>query len=156
MFVSIIELIDRQKEGLIFGRYDLSLKLSPHIFPITNIGYNKSGSLLVTGSHDRTAKVINTQTGQTLFTLVGHSNVVFVAMFNSPFNDRILTGSLDKTLKIWDSSTGSLLRTYICPSEVLCVSVHQKKANLVCCGCLTGECIVWDIIDNKEVACLKV
>ena len=150
------ELVDRQKEGLIFTHYDLSLKLKPHLFPVTNGGFNKAGSLLVTGSHDRTAKVISTLTGRVQFTLSGHDNVVFVAMFNNPFRDKILTGSLDRTFRVWDVSDGSLLRTYVCPSEVLCISPHTKNPHLVAVGCNTGECIIWDIVDNKEIASLTV
>ena len=134
----------------------MHLKDKSHIFPVTNASFNKTGSLLVIGSHDRTAKVIDTQTGSIKFKLSEHKNVVFTAVFNTPFNDKIITGSFDKTMRVWDAENGNLLRTYICPSEVLSLGINQKNANLVACGCYAGECIVWDIIENREVASLLV
>lgn len=77
--------------------------------PLTNCCFNKNGDRFITGSYDRTCKVWDTMTGEELFSLEGHKNVVYCMAFNNPFGDRIVTGSFDKTAKIWDSKNGKLL-----------------------------------------------
>ena len=54
----------------------------------------------ITGSYDRTCKIWNTHTGEEMFTLEGHKNVVYSLSFNNPFGDRVATGSFDKTAKV--------------------------------------------------------
>jgi WD40 repeat protein len=54
----------------------------------------------ITGSYDRTCKIWDTHTGEELFTLEGHKNVVYSLSFNNPFGDRVATGSFDKTAKV--------------------------------------------------------
>lgn len=39
----------------------------------------------ITASYDRTCKVWDTQSGQELFTLEGHRNVVYSIAFNNPY-----------------------------------------------------------------------
>jgi dynein assembly factor with WDR repeat domains 1 len=55
--------------------------------------------------------VWNTYTGEDLFTLEGHKNVVYAIAFNNPYGDKIVTGSFDKTCKLWDAYTGQLYYT---------------------------------------------
>lgn len=53
----------------------------------------------------------NTYTGEDLFTLEGHKNVVYAIAFNNPYGDKIVTGSFDKTCKLWDAYTGQMYYT---------------------------------------------
>ena len=54
----------------------------------------------ITGSYDRTCKIWNTHTGEEMFSLEGHKNVVYCLSFNNPFGDMVATGSFDKTAKV--------------------------------------------------------
>lgn len=56
-------------------------------------------------------QVWNTHTGEDMFTLEGHKNVVYAIAFNNPWGDKIVTGSFDKTCKLWDAYTGQLYYT---------------------------------------------
>jgi hypothetical protein len=60
--------------------YSLRQMLKSHVLPLTNIGLDKSGRKFVSGSYDRSAKIWDTATGETLHTLEGHKNVVCVAL----------------------------------------------------------------------------
>ena len=74
--------------------------LQAHILPLTNCGFNKSGSRFITGSYDRTCRVWDTEQGTEVLKLEGHKNVVYAISFNNPFGDKIATGSFDKTCKV--------------------------------------------------------
>ena len=59
------------------------------------MGLNKSATLFVTGSYDRTCKVWDTASGTEVLSLDGadgHKNVVYAVAFNNPFGDKIATG----------------------------------------------------------------
>lgn len=55
----------------------------------------------ITGSYDRTCKIWDTHSGEELFSLEGHKNVVYCLAFNNPFGDMVATGSFDKTAKVF-------------------------------------------------------
>ena len=81
--------------------------MKTHLLPLTNCAFNKNGDRLIlysfrfiTGSYDRTCKIWDTHSGEELFTLEGHKNVVYSLSFNNPFGDRVATGSFDKTAKV--------------------------------------------------------
>jgi len=64
----------------------------------------QNGKRIVSGSHDKTLKVLDAQTGQETLTLKGHSSDVKSVSF-SPDGKRIVSGSGDETLKVWDISS---------------------------------------------------
>jgi WD40 repeat protein len=61
-------------------------------------------------------KVWEVTTGKEVFTLRGHSMMVFSVAF-SPDGRRIVSGSFDGTVKLWDAATGE---------EVLTLRGHQS------------------------------
>lgn len=81
------------------------------MLPLTNCYFNKYGTKFITGSYDNTCKVFDTNTGEELLSLEGHSNVVYSMSFNNPFGDKIVTGSFDKEARIWDANEGTLYHT---------------------------------------------
>lgn len=84
-----------------FCQYELYSVIEAHVLPLTNCCFNKNGSLFITGSYDRTCKVFNAITGEELFSLEGHENVVYAVAFNNPIGNRIMTGSFDKTCRLY-------------------------------------------------------
>ncbi|PNW83772.1 hypothetical protein CHLRE_04g216902v5 [Chlamydomonas reinhardtii] len=79
----IHRLIDKMLEQQ-HHSFTLFKVLRAHILPLTNCAFNKSGDRFITGSYDRTCKVWNTFTGEEVFTLEGHKNVVRVVPPSSP------------------------------------------------------------------------
>src|SRR3990170_1404202 len=77
---------------------------------VYSASFSPDGRRIVTASHDRTAKIWDTATGQLIRTLQGHRNVVCAASF-SPDGQRVVTASRDGTAKIWDVATGQLIHT---------------------------------------------
>ena len=67
------------------------------------------GAAILTWSRDKTARLWDASSGQTLLTLT-HQNAVTGAVFNRD-ESRILTWSRDKTARLWDASSGQTLLT---------------------------------------------
>ncbi|MEE0961644.1 MAG: hypothetical protein U0L54_03740, partial [Bacteroidales bacterium] len=51
--------------------------LEGHSFYVTSVAYSPDGTKIISGSHDKTIKIWNANTGQCLQTLKGHSDIVY-------------------------------------------------------------------------------
>ncbi|XP_062852856.1 angio-associated migratory cell protein [Trichomycterus rosablanca] len=133
-----------------------------HQGPLTSMECNKDGSLVLTGSVDGQAKLINTSTGKVLgsFSIensekknaaeeqdsisvesVGFCNVLPL----------IAVAYLDGTLAIYDLSTQSL--RHRCKHEVGIVHLQWEEASAVVATCnLGGVVTLWDARSGNMVA----
>ncbi len=72
-------------------------------------GLSPDGKYLATGSWDKTAKITDSVTGQTIRTINHEGRVSSVAF--SPDGKYLATGSWDRTAKVTDIETGQIIRT---------------------------------------------
>ncbi|NEP27000.1 TIR domain-containing protein, partial [Moorena sp. SIO3I6] len=79
-----------------------------HEKAVTSAVFSPDGSIILTASKDRTAKLWDLK-GEQITTLAGHSARVNSAVF-SPDGNTIVTTSQDKTAKLWDKE-GKLINT---------------------------------------------
>ena len=68
---------------------------------ILSIAFNNEGTLLASGSADRTIKLWNVESRTEVATLEGHSDYVNSVAFNSE-GTLLASGSDDKTIKLWN------------------------------------------------------
>ena len=140
-------------------KFKCSRVLKAHVLPLTNVAFNKSGSLCLTGSYDRTAKIWKVDqddSDQKPITLEGHKNVVYTVSFNNPFGDKVATGSFDRLAKIWSTETGECLQTLKGHSaEVVTLgfnsSPHQDN-KLLATGSMDCRCGLWKIEDGSDMS----
>ena len=71
-----------------------------HIGVVNAVAWSPDGTQIVTGSTDKTARVWDVATGQTVAILEGHTDVVNAVAW-SPASKQVLTGSQDGTARIW-------------------------------------------------------
>jgi WD40 repeat protein/serine/threonine protein kinase len=93
----------RQAMGGIFTLYG-------HTNGVLSVAFSPDGTRIVTGSHDKTAKVWDARTGTLLLELKGHTASVYGVAF-SPDGTRIVTGGGEwnhsGVAKVWDARTGT-------------------------------------------------
>lgn len=65
-------------------KFYLHTRLETHILPLTNVAFDRSGEHCLTGSYDRTCRIINTHQGTEEHVLGDHDNVVFSVAYNFP------------------------------------------------------------------------
>ena len=115
----------------------------------TNIKLSPDGKLLIIGKKDSIAKVLNFQTGKTIFNLKGHAGAVLCFDF-SPDGKIIATGSSDKTVKLWNSTNGKLIKTLKGHWEmVFSVHFNEKGDKLLSSG-WDGDAYIWDIKTGEK------
>ncbi len=72
---------------------------------------------IITAGSDKTARIVDQQTGGIIKTLNGHTGDVTSVDISSD-GRTIVTGSLDKTIKIWDAESGALKKTIMFDNAV--------------------------------------
>ena len=102
-------------------RINAKQTLVGHTGSVNSVAFSCDDKLIVTGSHDHSAKVWDSETGQQLLALQGHTDSVTCVAI-SPNGQRIVTGSEDKTAKVWDAQTGR---------ELLTLTEHHDRVKTV-------------------------
>ena len=65
-----------------------------------SVAFNKTGTILASGSKDKTVKLWNVESETDIATLTGHSDYVNSVAFNSS-GTILASGSWDRTINLW-------------------------------------------------------
>ena len=79
--------------------------LTGHTNVVSSLAFSLDGTLLVSGSKDKTVKLWDMQTGGAVKTFDGHASAVSSVSI-SPDRAVITSGSQDGTIRLWDVRTG--------------------------------------------------
>ncbi|MBK9386066.1 MAG: WD40 repeat domain-containing protein [Planctomycetes bacterium] len=120
---------------------------------VSSLAFTQDGKFLISGSHDRTARVWKVSTGEVLHVLKGHSDQV-AAVAAAGKVGRIATGSADGTIRLWDLSTGKQLHSFRMSgpqlNDVRCICMTDD-ASLVLGANMSGLLCAWETSSKKSV-----
>ena len=86
--------------------------IDAHAGPVVSIAFTYDGSRLITGSHDKTAKIWDVQTSELIQTFAkGHADAI-TAVGSHLGGRRVMTASRDGSARIWNAETGRAIRGY--------------------------------------------
>lgn len=93
--------------------------LTGHEGEVNCVSWDPTGTLLLSGSDDGTAKIWSAATGDIVHDLVDHAREVLVARWSGTgactdyhkYPLFVATGSVDTTVKLWDPTSGACLHT---------------------------------------------
>ncbi|XP_037944637.1 dynein assembly factor with WDR repeat domains 1 isoform X1 [Teleopsis dalmanni] len=138
-------------------KFYLHKSITSHILPLTNVSFDRTGERVVTGSYDRTCRIINTNTTEVEHVLTGHDNVVFAVAFNYPKTDLVLTGSFDATAKIWNTKTGLCQSTlYGHSAEVVAAEFDPASGMSLTTASMDGIALIFDVETSLEKQSFEV
>ena len=84
--------------------------LKEHTNYVSSVAFNYDGTMLASGSWDKTIKLWNINTNECVVTLGGHRGPVYSVAFNTD-GKLLASGSDDDTIKLWDILTMTCMKT---------------------------------------------
>ena len=76
--------------------------LRGHTDPVNSVAWSPDGTKLASGSSDRSIRIWNVKTAESITILRGHTNSVLSVAWRSPDGTKLTSGSTDKSIRIWD------------------------------------------------------
>jgi WD40 repeat protein len=105
--------------------------LEGHTNRITAAAVLPDGCRALSASADKTLRLWDLASGETLRTLVGHTGVVGAVAVLAD-GSRALSGSFDNTLRLWNPATAESLAEYTADAPITCVAVAGDELMVAC------------------------
>ncbi len=118
------------------------------------VAWSPDGTLLATGHHDHTIRILDAGTGLELLACKGHNKSVMAVIW-SPNGTRLASGSDDQTVRVWEAQSGREL--LVCKGHerpVAAVSWSPDGTRLAS-GSYDGTVRVWEAHSGRELLACK-
>jgi WD40 repeat protein len=120
------------------------LILSSHSHWVNAVAITPNGRWALSGSHDRTLKLWDLETGSLIRSFVGHTDSIYTVAV-TPDGHIVLSGSADRTVRLWDLQTGRLLHTFAEHGGPVSAVVVCPDGRHALSGCDDRKLRLWDI-----------
>jgi len=128
-----------------------------HAEYVSSVGISADGSIVVSGSYDRTATVWDAHSGERLRIFEGHDGPVSCVWLSAD-GRRALTGSDDRTMRLWDVESGQCERIFDGDvGRVSCLSLSEDGQLLLWAGMHSSQDIeritlqLWDVKSGRRL-----
>jgi WD40 repeat protein/subtilase family serine protease len=137
------------------GRPDIVWMRGGHAGEVTSVAFSPDGSLIASGSDDRTIKLWRVSDGALVRTLTGHTGGVTSVAF-SPDGRLLASGSGlgDRTIRLWRVSDGALVRTLTGHTDWVNSVAFSPDGSLLASGSRDRTIRLWRVSDGALVATL--
>ncbi|MFZ4580486.1 MAG: AAA family ATPase, partial [Myxococcota bacterium] len=129
-----------------FARRDLL----GHTGGVTSVAFAPDGRTMLTGSADKTARLWDVQSGQTIQTFVGHADGVTSVAF-APDGRTMLTGSADKTARLWDVQSGQTIQTFVGHADGVTSVTFAPDGRTMLTGSADKTARLWDVQSGQTI-----
>jgi WD40 repeat protein len=128
--------------------------LRGHNYPVLSVAYHPDGSTMASGGDDRTIRIWNVNTGQTLKVLRGHTDSISCLVFSED-GQLLATGSNDRTIRLWSAKTGMFLREMCGRYDQAVYSISFSADSLMLArGTQNRDIKIWEVNTAREMISL--
>jgi hypothetical protein len=140
------------RSGLASSPTALLRVLTGHNGVVFAVAFSPDGTRLATAGFDRTARLWDPTTGQTI-TLTGHTNWVNAVAF-SPDGTRLATTSQDSTVRLWDPTTGQTITTLTGHTGGVTAVAFSPDGTRLATTSYDGTARLWDPVSGQTITTL--
>jgi COMPASS component SWD3 len=132
------------------GEYQLFDTYSGHTDAISSVAFSPDGKFLASSSNDKTARIWDMKTGQTVQTISGHTGGLSDVAW-APDSQTVATASDDYTVRLWEAGSGKHVRTFTGHTNyVMCVNFNPQ-GTLLASGSYDNTVRIWDVATGKSL-----
>ncbi|CAD6446227.1 e13f86a5-3efc-43ce-a537-5658ff5fbd22 [Sclerotinia trifoliorum] len=128
--------------------------LEGHSDWVNSIAFSPDGTKVASGSRDKTIRLWDTATGESLQMLEGHLDSVNSIAF-SPDGTKVASGSDDQTIRLWDTATGESLQMLEGHSHWVTSIAFSPDGTKVASGSLDKTIRLWDTTTGESFETLE-
>ncbi|KAL6230308.1 hypothetical protein BDW75DRAFT_74574 [Aspergillus navahoensis] len=124
--------------------------LTGHSDSVLSVAFSANGSILASGSYDRTIRLWDVWTGRELQTLAGHLGLVQLVVFSSS-GITLASSSDDRAIRLWDIQTGKEMRILKGHLGLVLSMAFSPDGLTLASSSDDGTIRLWDTQTGKEV-----
>ena len=121
------------------------------------MAFSPDGAWLAAGDNENRVRVWDALTGQTIYSLPGHTGRLHGVAFSSD-GQRIASASHDKSARIWDASTGDLIRVLEGHTDPVWSVAFRPDGKQIASGAGElygrGEVTIWDTTTGEKLCAI--
>jgi WD40 repeat protein len=126
-------------------------ELKGHTSDLWGVDFSPDGKYVVTSSNDKTVRLWDLATGETIRIFSGHTAEVWDVVF-SPDGKYLLTGSADQTARLWDAMNGETVQVFSGHiGSVDAVAFSPDGKYVVTTGSTDKTARLWNIASGKTM-----
>jgi WD40 repeat protein/tRNA A-37 threonylcarbamoyl transferase component Bud32 len=130
------------------------LTLAGHWDTVHSVAYSPDGRLLASASLDKTIKVWDAATGQTIRSIQTSDQDVYVVIFH-PDGARLASAGTEGVVKLWDAATGQSIRTFKGHTGHVHELAISRDGKILASWSRDGTIKFWDVATGSLVRTLQ-
>jgi WD40 repeat protein/serine/threonine protein kinase/tetratricopeptide (TPR) repeat protein len=135
--------------------------LAGHTDEITGLAFSPDGLRLASGSWDKTVRIWDLSSGETILTFAGHHQMATCVAF-SPDGRLLASGSgrweerQPGELKIWEALTGKEIHNLTGHKDAVTSVAFSPDGKRLASGNYDGTLRLWDVLTAKDIQTIRV